>query len=214
MNKIVLINKLKDIIFIIEMILALVIFLGVLAGLASTILQIPGILAITRNQFYNSFREFLGNALLLVVGVELMRMLITHTTRATMELIVYVIARKLLIYTDSMTDIVLGTVALAIVFVTIRFLLPAAKLPGKRPAYFPGSISLEDLGKKLAIDIPANTGQTLNEFIQKIRKNSTPPLPGEKVDAGPVNMTIHKVSRQGIIEEVEISDANFAEDDV
>ena len=125
MNKIMLINKLKDIIFIIEMILALVIFLGVLAGLASTILQIPGILTITRNQFYNSFREFLGNALLLVVGVELMRMLITHTTRATMELIVYVIARKLLIYTDSMTDIVLGTVALAIVFLTIRFLLPA-----------------------------------------------------------------------------------------
>lgn len=214
MNKIMLINKLKDIIFIIEMILALVIFLGVLAGLASTILQIPGILTITRNQFYNSFREFLGNALLLVVGVELMRMLITHTTRATMELIVYVIARKLLIYTDSMTDIVLGTVALAIVFLTIRFLLPAAKHNGNKPAYFQGTLSLEELGQKFAIDIPTQTGQTINEFIQKIRGKSAPPCPGEKVDAGPVTITIHKVSSQGVIEEVEISDSNFAENNL
>ena len=215
MSKIILINKLKTIIFIVELVLSLVLLLGVLAGLASTILQIPGILTITRDQFYNSFREFLGNALLLVVGVELMRMLITHTTRATMELIVYVIARKLLIYTDSMTDIVLGTVALAIVFLTIRFLLPAAKSVTRgAPPRFPGSISLEELGEKLSIDIPVNSGWTLHEFIQKIRKKPTPPVPGEKVDAGPVNLTICKVSENGTIEEVQISESNFAEDDI
>lgn len=213
MSKIFLINKLKDIIFVIEMVLALVIFMGVLAGLASTVFQIPGILTMSRGQFYNSFREFLGNALLLVVGVELMRMLITHTTRATMELIVYVIARKLLIYTDTMTDIVLGTIALAIVFLTIRFLLPTAKSAGK-PSRFPGSISLKELGRKLAIDIPVNNGDTLNEFIQKIRQNQGPPSVGEKVDAGPVNITIRKVSPTGNIEEAEISDSNFAEDDI
>ena len=213
MSKIFLINKLKDIIFIIELILSLVIFLGVLAGLASTVLQIPGILTISRGQFYNSFREFLGNALLLVVGVELMRMLITHTTRATMELIVYVIARKLLIYTDTMTDIVLGTIALAIVFLTIRFLLPNAKTKGN-PTRFPGSMSLKELGRKLAIDIPVHNGQNLNEFIQGIRRSPAPPVPGEKVDAGPINITIRKVSDTGSIEEAEISDSNFAEDDI
>lgn len=214
MNKIYLINKLKTIIFMVELILALVILLGVLAGLASTILQIPGILTITRDHFYNSFREFLGNALLLVVGVELMRMLITHTTRATMELIVYVIARKLLIYTDSMTDIVLGTIALAVVFLTIRFLLPAAKSARKGGLRFPGSISLEELGKKLSLEIPANSGLNLSEFIQTIRKSAVPPVPGEKIEAGPINLTICKTDANGTIEEVEISESNFAEDDV
>ena len=213
MSKIILINKLKDIIFIIELILVLVIFLGVLAGFASTVLQIPGILTMSRGQFYNSFREFLGNALLLVVGVELMRMLITHTTRATMELIVYVIARKLLNYKDTMPDIVLGTIALAIVFLTIRFLLPTSKTKGK-PIRFPGSMSLKELGQKLAIDIPVHNGQNLNEFIQGIRRSSAPPVPGEKVDAGPINITIRKVSDTGSIEEAEISDSNFAEDDI
>ncbi len=213
MTKILMINKLKDLIFLLEMVLSLVILLGVVAGLASTVLQIPVILTIARDQFYNSFKNFLGNALLLVVGVELMRMLITHTTRATMELIVYVIARKLLIYTDSMTDIVLGTVALAIVFLTIRFLLPAHKAPGK-PRIFSGSIDLKDLGRLLAIEIPVSPGQNLNEFIQHIRKSPIPPKVGEKVNAGPVNITIREVSESGEVESAEITDSNFAEDDL
>ena len=144
MKKVELINKLKELIFIVEMILAVMILFGVLAGLVSSVLQIPHILTTTREQFYNSFKNFLGNALLLIVGVELIRMLITHTTRATLELIIFVIARKLLIYTDSMMDIFLGTIALAIAFATIKYLLPTWDKGSCNPIY-PGSMKIRDI---------------------------------------------------------------------
>ncbi len=209
MKKVELINKLKDIIFIVEMILAVMILFGVLAGLISTILQIPLILAFTRDQFYTSFKDFLGNALLLVVGVELIRMLITHTTRATLELIVFVIARKLLIYTDSMMDIFLGTIALAIAFATIKYLLPGNSGPGRGKPTFSGAMRVRDLENRLGIEIPVDGDPTLADFIRSLRHSSKPFYAGEKIDAGPVNLIITGVTETGEIREVEVSDSNF-----
>lgn len=212
MKKVELINKLKELIFIVEMILAVMILFGVLAGLVSSVLQIPHILTTTREQFYNSFKNFLGNALLLIVGVELIRMLITHTTRATLELIIFVIARKLLIYTDSMMDIFLGTIALAIAFATIKYLLPTWDKGSCNPIY-PGSMKIRDIKSKLGVEIPVEGDQTLEEFIHKIRTSKEPLHSGEKIDAGPVNIILHRINSQGEIVDVEISDSNFVSND-
>lgn len=209
MKKVELINKLKDIIFIVEMVLAVMILFGVLAGLISTILQIPLILAFTRDQFYTSFKNFLGNALLLVVGVELIRMLITHTTRATLELIIFVIARKLLIYTDSMLDIFLGTIALAIAFATIKYLLPGNKRNGRGNPAFSGAMRIRELEAQLGIMIPVDGDPTLSEFIQTLRHSDKPFFPGEKIDAGPVNLIVTEVTETGELQTVEVSDSNF-----
>ncbi len=208
MKKIRLINLLKNFIFIVEMVLAAMILFGVLAGLISTVLQLPHLLTITRDQFYDSFKLFLGNALLLIVGVELIRMLITHTTRATLELIVFVIARKLLIYTDTMTDIFLGTIALAFVFGTIKYLQPtkSASAPTDR---FPVWMKLKEISTKLGLDIPNVGEKTIEEFIKSVRVKKTLPVTGEKIDAGPVTLVLGHVSEDGAIHDVEITDSNF-----
>lgn len=107
---------------ILELILAAFIAIGIVVGFLN--------LANYLVEFYNSkapisydiFREFLSYVLILVVGVEFILMLLTPSIRTTAELVVFVIARMMLIYGKSMKDMVLGALALAIVFFIIKFL--------------------------------------------------------------------------------------------
>ncbi|NKZ28981.1 hypothetical protein HF969_02620 [Facklamia miroungae] len=72
---------------------------------------------------YSVFQNFLGYALLLLVGIELIFMLLFHSPKAVLELILFVIARKMLIYAKSMEDLVWGAVAIFIVFATVHYLV-------------------------------------------------------------------------------------------
>ncbi len=62
-------------------------------------------------------KVFLAHTLLLVVGLELSLMLISHTPGKVLEVVLYAIARKMLISSANMTDILFGgVIALALVF--------------------------------------------------------------------------------------------------
>lgn len=107
---------------ILELILAVFIAIGIVVGIIN--------LANYLIEFYNSkapisydiFRQFLSYVLILVVGVEFILMLLTHSIKTTAELVVFVIARTMLIHGKSMIDMVLGALALAIIFGIIKFL--------------------------------------------------------------------------------------------
>ena len=67
--------------------------------------------------------ELIYRVLLLVIGVELIRTLVTHNLGAVLELLAFVIARKLLKPDLSALDILLSVSAFAILLVTRRFFL-------------------------------------------------------------------------------------------
>lgn len=73
------------------------------------------------SETYQVFQSFLGYALMLIVGIELILTLLFHSSKAILELITFVIARKMLVYAQTMTDLVLGAVAIFIIFMTIHF---------------------------------------------------------------------------------------------
>ena len=70
-----------------------------------------------------TFYELIYRVLLLVIGVELIRTLVTHNLGAVLELLAFVIARKLLKPDLSALDILLSVSAFAILLVTRRFFL-------------------------------------------------------------------------------------------
>lgn len=67
--------------------------------------------------------ELIYRVLLLVIGVELIRMLVTHDLGAVLELLAFVIARKLLEPDLSAWDIFLSVFAFAVLLIARRFLL-------------------------------------------------------------------------------------------
>ena len=88
------------------------------------------ILKINQPVTYIQFEAFLGQALLLVVGVELIIMLIMHTPGSVIEALLYAIARKMLLIpkTDnSMFQIVLGVIAIGGLFIIKNHLIPRDK---------------------------------------------------------------------------------------
>lgn len=116
-------NKVQRISHIIEVFIAVLLAIGVLIGLIDMIKYFFILFQADVAHTYNTFQSFLGYGLLLIVGIELIYMILYHSSKAVLELVLFVIARKMLIYADTMADLVLGTIALAIVFFVLKYLV-------------------------------------------------------------------------------------------
>lgn len=120
-------NRLCSIANTLEIILAVFIGIGILLGFIDVFKYLREIYLSDIDISYDLFRNFLSYILILVVGVEFILMLLTHSIKTIGELVVFVIARKMLVYGHSMLDMVLGALAMAIIFATIRYLFPESK---------------------------------------------------------------------------------------
>jgi hypothetical protein len=81
-----------------------------------------------------TFYELIYRILLLVIGVELIRTLLTHDLMAILELLAFVVARKMLKPELPTVDILLGVVAFIGLLAARRFLLPRAGEPSRQGA--------------------------------------------------------------------------------
>lgn len=83
--------------------------------------------AVEQTNLQTSFEELLSDILLLVVGVELALMLVRRTPESLIEVMFFVVARKMLIKTDSFWDLILGVAALAGLFAIRKYLQTTPK---------------------------------------------------------------------------------------
>ena len=74
---------------------------------------------------YSQLNSFLAEALLLVIGIELVVMLSLHTPGVLLEVLLYAIARKLILLPKSsgMIDLLLGIFAIGCIFAIKKYLL-------------------------------------------------------------------------------------------
>ena len=74
---------------------------------------------------YSQLNGFLAEALLLVIGIELVVMLSLHMPGALLEVLLYAIARKLILLptNSGMIDLLIGIFAIGCIFAIKRYLL-------------------------------------------------------------------------------------------
>jgi len=109
----------------IERLLALVILGGVLVfGVRSA-----HSLATMDWQLTETFYEFIYRVLLLVIGLELVRTLVTHDLRAILELLALVVARKMLKPDLAVLDILFSVLAFVALLAANHFWLSASSPP-------------------------------------------------------------------------------------
>ena len=74
---------------------------------------------------YSQLNAFLAEALLLVIGVELVVMLSLHIPGALLEVLLYAIARKLILLPkkSGMGDLLLGIIAIGCIFAIKKYLM-------------------------------------------------------------------------------------------
>lgn len=113
-----------------ERVLALAVLAGVLVS------AVHGALYLAQADWSSTdaFYELIYRALLLVIGLELVRMLITHSLGAVLELLAFVIARKMLKPDLSALDVALVVAAFVALLAGRKHLLSrSCYQPGEPP---------------------------------------------------------------------------------
>ncbi len=118
---------LKKSISIVETVLAFIILIAVVLSAKDLLSLIHGIISTKAAESYNILQGFLSHVLIMIIGLELAITLLTHTTKSILEVMLYAIARKMLISSTSILDILLGTISLGILFAIDRFLIVSKK---------------------------------------------------------------------------------------
>lgn len=108
----------------IELGLACVVIVGVVV---SFIFQIPNFIGADWSQT-ETFMSFLEAILHLAVGIELARLLISYNISTVIELLVFVLARKILLYEESSVGLVLLVLSVIALFASRYFFIKRPKI--------------------------------------------------------------------------------------
>jgi len=108
-----------------ERLLAFGVLIGVIAHTVSSVIVLVGMDWRLTATIY----DMIYRVLLLVIGLELVRMLVVHDLMAILELLAFVIARKMLKPDIVALDIVLAVTAFVALLAARRYLLAAPTSP-------------------------------------------------------------------------------------
>lgn len=122
------------------------------------------ILSILGGNFDLDVESFLSHALQLVIGVEFIKMLAKHTPGSAIEVLLFAIARKMIIETNTMVDILIGVVAIAILF-AIRKYLNSIKYESNKGTLVNGGTPIDNVNNMAKTNISTNVGKTIAGVI-------------------------------------------------
>ncbi len=198
-------KKMEKSAYYLEIILTVLLAIAIIIGLTDIFKYFLLIFNTDAEGSYDVFKHFLAHTLLLVVGIELMLMLLSHSTSAILELVLYVIARKMLIYADTMLDLVLGTIAIAGVFAIQKYLEPKKDFVTRDHRVYSASTSVEEIMEKTGATIPNTKGRTLGGLVCNLAEEACVSVSeGAVFESGGLHIKVVKV-RDGVIEKVMIS---------
>ncbi|MBE5997795.1 MAG: hypothetical protein E7240_10790 [Lachnospiraceae bacterium] len=110
----------EHILDIFEIVLAVTVLIAFALTFISLIRELPGL--IREGAGGEAFHEFLEFALMLVVGIEFTKMLVKHTPGSVLEVLLFAIARHLVLNHDNGLENVLCIIAIAGIFAIRKFL--------------------------------------------------------------------------------------------
>lgn len=155
---------LKKIIYVLEIILSIILIAGIVISIPDLIKYFYEIISSSKTLSYNLLQQFLGHVLLLVIGLEFVLMMVAHSDSSVIFLIIMVISRKMLIYANTTTDLLIGVLSLLVLFAVKKFLLPN-KVNYDSGVFFPED-RIININEELHYNIDDNGYETLGELIE------------------------------------------------
>lgn len=163
-----LMKRIRNIILYLEVVIGIIIAIAVILGVPDLFKYMFIIIRSPQELSYEAFSNFLKHVLMLVVGLEMMMMVLTHSHESILTLVLFVIARKMLVYADSMFDIFIGTLSIAVVFFVLRFFEGNDKLLAKYDNTFSAAIPIEKVRREFGFKLPETNAKTLGGLIYEI----------------------------------------------
>ena len=152
-----------------EITLSGLVLIGLLFSIVPLLKWMPGLLFDGNDA---EIRTFLERALDIVIGIEFIKMLAKHSPGSSLEVLLYAIARHLVVGHDSAVENLLSVGAIALIFIVRKFFfVPAfgAHLPDGHPA--------PDLSPRQS-GIPAE--EVLSRLKERVRTEVSEAIPSEE----------------------------------
>lgn len=155
-----------------ELVLAVFITAGIIIGMVDLVKYIKLIFETNPIATYDLFQKFLGHVLLLVVGVELVAMLVMHTPGSVIEVLLYAIARNMLIGSKDAMEFILGIASIAGIFAIRKYLFVGSISDEQEANSFSAAASLNEINNAVGVSIPESLADTIGGVISHISKEA------------------------------------------
>ena len=185
----------------VELFIAVVLLIAVLLGMVGLIASMG---VFHGDPFdYSHFSEFLANAFTLVIGIEFVRMLVKHTAGSVVEVLLFAIARQLVLNHNGTLDTLLGIVAIAGVFAVRKYLFVGTFNPSDL-FIFNTAKPVTQVNRIAHTRLPDSDGLTIGALMeQKLAAQSRPLEEGAKVTFGSTVIRIATLD-EGKIETLDV----------
>lgn len=158
---------LKRLATILEFFIALMLSVGIILlclRLAPSLGSIPDL---TEWPNYDDLLEACFN---LIIGVELIRMMYSHAPSTVFEVLLFAIARQIIVDHSSPWGSLVGVCAIAVLFATRKFLF--CEFDVSEEIIFRATTKVKSVNKLLHLDIPHEPGETLLDvFLRKCEEH-------------------------------------------
>lgn len=121
------ISYIDKIVLSLDILLAVLTLIGVIVSMADVFKYLGMILGASPAESFHIVQKLLSHVLLLVIGLEFVSLLIKHNPSDIVQILLLAIARKLLIESKSMIDILIATVAIACILAIKKLFLTEYK---------------------------------------------------------------------------------------
>lgn len=191
---------LKKLTKIMEFVIAIVLACGIIIMIGQLILSIGELPDLST---YPNYDDLLTACFNLIIGVELIRMLYLHTPVTVFEVLLFAIARQVIIDHTSPFNSLIGVVAIAILFCTRKFLF--APFDETAKTVFRAGQKVCHINRLFRLDIPSDSADdTLLDVLEKkMKETDTAPGIGACVYFSDFGLRIAKM-KDGKITRIEV----------
>ena len=208
MNKRNFLLKLNKVAIFFEILISILLILGIIFSIPQIAHYYIAMLHSPLKLSLELFRTFLSHVLLLVIAMEFVLLMAAHNDTTITHLLLLVVARKMLIVSEDMPDLLIGVIAIVLIFIVRKYLLDASTgstliFDGKS-RIFSASIPIDEINTQYNLSINGMGCNTLGGLVAKlISENGGEIEIGTLIDDGTYIFELHKVSN-GVIEAISV----------
>lgn len=163
-------DKVSKIASYMEIFLSVLILIGILFASFTVVQQLKDLTFQLSNGGSIEFQSFLTHAIEIIIGIEFVKMLAKHTPGSAIDVLLFAIARKLIISESNMLDFLIGVVAIAILFGVKKYLTSLDNNNSEDEIILNGGTTIEDANQLANLNLSKDMGNTLAGILANIAR--------------------------------------------
>lgn len=143
-------------------------FISMMLGIGILLLslQVAGTLVnIPDSNLYPNYNDLVDVCFNLIIGVELIRMLYQHSPSTVIEVLLFAIARQIIIDHTSAINSLIGVLAIAVLFATRKYLF--CEFDESEKVIFRATSKVKHVNSIIHTHIPYEFNETLGDVIKR-----------------------------------------------